>query len=408
MSDQIKNMIIGLFVLAALGVIVFIILFLHPTTGDEGQVLYVRFADIDKINIGTRVTFAGKPVGEVVDIRDIQEGRLGTSDNSGHLYIYELKLLIDSHLRIYSTDEISSHTSGLLGEKSVAIMPIALKPGEVAELVTANDILYAAETGSVEETMKNFKQVADKMDIALDGISATLDDIRTEELVQKIARTAQNLSDITAAINKPEELNAIVDNLEDFTATLASRLPSSWDTIDEALGSVNESAKDFRKAMGNADIIVADVKQGKGTLGHILVKDDLYLRLNAILNKGETVLDDINHYGVFYQNDKGWQRLRARRMNLLGKLSTPQEFRNYFNDEVDQINTSLSRVAVVLGKVEFCSTGCDCPMAEDQDFVKVFAELLRRVSMMEESLKMYNQQLMDSKIYETELTGGCQ
>ena len=93
--------------------------------------------------------------------------------------------------------------------------------------------------------------------------------------------------------------------------------------------------------------------------------------------------------------------MRARRANLMEKLQTPQEFRNYFNDELDQISTSLSRVSMVLDKVQFCECGnnlCDNP-----EYNKVFAELLRRFDTMEESLKMYNDQVREPEFRKTEL-----
>ena len=70
------------------------------------------------------------------------------------------------------------------------------------------------------------------------------------------------------------------------------------------------------------------------------------------MSKAETVLDDMSHYGLLYQNDKRWQRLRARRANLVTRLSEPQEFRNYFNDELNEINTSLSRLSHVIYETE--------------------------------------------------------
>lgn len=402
MVDQAKNVIIGMFVAAALAIIVFIILFLHPSTGDEGQVLYVRFADVDKINVGTRVTLAGKTIGEVVEIREVERGRDGPSDEYGHIYVYELKLLIDSHVKVYSTDQISARTSGLLGEKSVAILPIALKPGEVPRLVTKKDVLYAAEAGSVEDTMKEFKEVADKFDVALDNISMTLEDLRREEVIKKVADTMQNLSEITAALNKPEELSSTVANFEEFTSLLATRLPESWDTIDEILTAFNSSAENVHKITSTANNIVFKMGKGEGSLGKIVVTDDLYLRLTALLNKGETVLNDMNHYGLMYHLDKGWQRMRARRINLMEKLCTPQEFRNYFNDEIDQITTSLSRVSMVLDKTTFCSPYC-YNLMDDCEFIKVFGELLRRVTSMEETLQLYNVEVVDIDVEKTEL-----
>ncbi|MFV0340776.1 MAG: MlaD family protein, partial [Parachlamydiaceae bacterium] len=182
MNDPIKNILIGLFVFAAGLLVVFVILFLHPTVGDDAQTLRVRFANIDKVSTGTRVTYGGKPVGEVVEIRDIeepQEARKAGKD--GFVYIYELVLKLDSKVNAYNTDQVSLRTSGLLGEKSVEITPQAAKPGQKPRLVT-EEIIYANETGSVEETLKEFKELSDKIEATLDSIKFAVDELNKRNI----------------------------------------------------------------------------------------------------------------------------------------------------------------------------------------------------------------------------------
>lgn len=400
MSDSIKNIIIGIFTLAALGIVIFILMFLHPKTGDEGEEVYVRFTDIDKVNIGTRVTYAGKPVGEVVEIRELPYGREGPKDENGHIYAYELKLLVDSGIKIYDTDEITLRTSGLLGERSVAIIPQAPKQGQEPILIS-NEILYAEQVGSVEETMAEFKEVADKIDVVMDHVSAILSEARKEELVKKISVTLTNVQDITTALNKPDEWASTVDNLQDFSSTLAKRLPDTWDKVDNSLDELNTAAINTRDMMGTANKVVVNVSRGRGSAGKVLVDDDLYLRLVSLLNKGETVMDDINQYGILFHLDKGWQRMRARQRNLLARLASPQQFRNYFNNELNRVTTSLERVETTLDQLR--AYNAQCPLNQSPEYKKVFAELLRRVSALEDELKMYDQQLMEPAIYQTEL-----
>lgn len=401
MSDQLKNLIIGLFVAAAFVILVFILLFLHPSTGDEGEVLYVRFPDIDKVNVGTRVTFAGKAVGEIAEIVALENARDGYKDKSGHVYPYQLKLLIDSDVKVYDTDQFSLRTSGLLGERSVAIIPYAPQPGQKPKLLTRDDVIYAQETSSVEETMMEFKDVANKVELALDQVSAILDDVRKEELVHKISMTAKNLSEITEALNQPDQLSAIINNVQEFTAELSQRLPPSWDKLDESLDELKVTMANARDISITAKNVVNKIGRGEGTLGRILVKEDLYLELKAILGKVNTLSNDVNHYGLLFHLDKGWQRTRARRANLMQRLSTPQEFRNYFNDEMDQVSNSLSRVSMALDRIHFCEP--ECALYEDQEFVKVYAELLRRMETMEDSIKMYNEQVMEPQCNSMEL-----
>ena len=369
MSEQAKNALLGVFILSAFAVVVFIFLFLHPSLGDKGQLIRVRFTDIDKINVGTRVTFAGKSIGEVDKIIELEDIRQGRTEYKGDVYVYELVLLVDSGLKIYNTDSISARTSGLLGEKSISIDPQPPKPGQELRIVN-KEILYAGQVGSVEDTFKEFKEVADKFDVALDSFTDTLHEIREKKIWDNIATTVENLSEISTKFNE------------------------SWPEVDTAIANFSATSVNIKEISDN-------VREGKGTIGRLISKDDMYLRATSLLSKGETVMDDVNHYGIFFHHDKRWQRLRARRMNLMQKLSSPQEFRNYFNDEIDQVSTSLSRVSMLLDKTsEFPM----CPFIMDNnEFHKVFAELLRRVETLQESLKMYNTQLMECEVQQTEL-----
>jgi phospholipid/cholesterol/gamma-HCH transport system substrate-binding protein len=446
MQDRTKNILIGLFALVAFGIIIFVLLFLHPTTGDEGQTVVVRFANIDKVSVGTRVTFGGRPVGEVVDIQELSEGDTRVSTHKGKVYIWQLTLKVDSHVPLYQSDEISLKTSGLLGEKSVAITPMPIQAGELLEYVS-NRPLYANESGSIDDTVKDVQNLTatfsrtldaayellndfNKRDLwapmdrtlknvdeittalnepedwnkalkdgstALSSLREGLDQLKEDETWQHISATAKQIDSISNAINKPEELSKAVDNL----CVLTERINDSWSRIDGAIDTIAQAATSLKNFSATSDEIIVNVSKGQGSIGQLFVKDEFYLQLASLLSKAETTLDDINHYGLLFHLDKGWQRLRARRANLLQTLSTPQQFRNYFNDEIDQISTSLSRVYLVLRKIE-AVPGC-FRLDEDPEFAKVFAELLRRTGELEDNLQMYNQQTVDAITERTEL-----
>jgi len=390
MVDQMKNLLIGLFVVAAIAVVIFTFTFLHPYIGDEGTTLRVRFTDIDKISVGTRVALAGKPIGEVVKIQEVKEALKKRVGRNGNIYSYELVLKIDSSINVFNTDEISLRTSGLLGERSILITPHPPLPDQKLRIVN-DEIIYAEEAASVEETFKDLSGVADKFDLALDAITEAFNTLRDEKLWENLGAIAENMKDITTSLNEPNQWSELLANIHD----VSHRAKNSWNTVDESLDHIAST-------FANTSDVMEKVSQGEGSFGKMLVKDDLYLKTSSILSKAETTMDDVNHYGLLFHLDKGWQRLRARRMNLLQKLKTPQEFRNFFNDEVDQISTALSRVSMVLEKSKFCSPQypgiMNCP-----EYIKVYGELLRRVEGLEEALQMYNQQIVDTEVKKTEL-----
>lgn len=396
MADQVKNLMIGLFVTAAAGIIIFILMFLHPKIGDEARIIHVRFSDIDKITIGTRVTYAGRPVGEVVDIQEIEEGRSGKTDEGGHVYIYDLTLNVDSSVKVFNTDEVGQRTSGLLGEKNIDITPIAPQPGQELIEIDGN-IIYAKQAGTVEETFKEFKEAADKLEAALSSATDILDRIRNNKVVEKITAVVDHIEEITAALDKPDELAEIILNVQKFSKSING----SWVNVDKFIKDIDDAALSITATMGDGRGLFEKINRGEGSFGKLFSNDDFYLRTSSIMSKLETIFDDVNHYGLLFHSDKGWQRLRARRLNLLQKLSSPQEFRNYFNDEINQISTSLSRVYMVLNAVE--TSSCCGDVMQDKEFTKVFADLMRRVTMLEEEVRMYNTQVVEAQIHSTEL-----
>lgn len=378
MPDQVKNMLIGIFVVAACAIVIFLLMFLHPSVGDQGRLLRVRFADIDKITIGTRVNFAGKPVGEVIEVRELPDVETERKPINGIIYAYELTLRVDTGVNIFNTDEVSSRTSGLLGEKSVAITPGVPEPEEKIYLIN-DEVIYATETGTVEDTLKDLKNLAGKLEKGMDLINDALTTMEKDKLWDNLSGTVKNINDITLALNKPDLISKSIANVHQFTDDVVHK---TWPKVDQSVDNVK-------------DITVA-IKQGKGTVGKLIEHDDLYLRVSSLLSKADTTMNDINHYGVLFQMDKQWQRLRARRMNMLARLSTPQEFRNYFNDELDQINTSLSRVSMALSKYDVAPAYSCCNLLEDRQYSRVFSELLQRINTLEEEVKMYNEQVVDT------------
>lgn len=385
MINQGKNITIGLFVLAALSILVFILLYLHPSAGDNAQIIHVRFNNIDKVSVGTRVTLGGKPVGEVTEIEEVPQAREEQQVlHSGPIFIYKLTLALDSHVKVYKSDTFSVRTSGLLGERSIEITPGAPLDEKPLELINSNDLIFSEAAGSIEETMKELGVLSKKVEITIDYVNDQLLEIKQRKLWENISKTAKNLQEITAALDEPELLKESIKNFHTVSA-------NAIEVSKNAITVFNNAATVSTDVLAITD----KIKKGEGTIGRLLGRDDLYLMVTSVLSKANTLMDDINHYGLLFNNDKKWQRVRARRINLLNTLSTPQEFRNFFEDEVNQITTSLSRVSMVLNE-----TTLQCGPQQvftDREFEQVFSELLHRVKSLEENLNLYDQQVVEMR-----------
>jgi phospholipid/cholesterol/gamma-HCH transport system substrate-binding protein len=393
MSNQIKNLLIGLFLVGGIALFVGFIFFLRPSVGDEKQILYVRFSDINKINVGTRVLFAGKAIGEVTEVNEIFHAReTQPSDTLGRLYFYQLTLKIDSNVKVFNTDEIQIQTSGLLGEKSISIVPRSPPKGFIPERITEKTPFYAESIDPIENTFSQLSDISHKIEETVDLIKEWLKN-NSENLSHAVSSFGSAMDQIeiaTKAVNDEALIHQIKLGATSFTA--------SMDKIDAALAQMEEDdvftnigviASNFNSSSSSIKQITQTISEGKGTIGKLIESDDFYLRINGVMSKIDTLMNDMNHYGILFHLNKGWQRQRTKRINILNALETPDSFRTYFQTEVDEINTAMSRISLLIQKAESTTEAekiLDTPM-----FKKDFAELLRQVNELSDNLRLYNE-----------------
>jgi phospholipid/cholesterol/gamma-HCH transport system substrate-binding protein len=395
MLNYMKNMLIGLFVVIACGLFVGIILFLEPSVGDGKETLIVRFSNINGISVGTRVMFAGKPIGEVVKIEQIPHAREQPTDEIGQVYFYQLILHVDSSVHVYNTDEITVQTSGLLGEKSIAIIPKAPPKGVKPKLITSKTPVYAESVDSLESAMNEVSQLTDKMEETLDKIIGWIDQngfelgMAVRSFDDTMTQASIMLSDINqlGVIENANKSILQFDNLMQDASYLAEQ------AIDgRVVPNLSETLDNLKYASRDFDKIVHQIASGQGSIGKLVFDDNTYLQVNAILSKVNTLMNDVNHYGVFFNLNKQWQRSREKRATMLTALNSADKFKTYFTEEVDSINTSMSRLSMLIEKAQNDGDVKDSPL-----FKKDFKELLERTKTLLDNLKLYNEQLEDAK-----------
>lgn len=318
MPEASKNIAIGSLVALALGLILWVLLFLHPSFGDGNFRLHVRFSDIEKINIGTRVTYAGRAVGQVVQITQVPEEERTASVNPEAIYIYDLTLAIDSHIPLYDSDEITVGTSGLMGERFISVIPRRPK-NHKATPIAFNEVIYSTK--------------------------------------------APSMDDAFAQVGKVTE-------------------------------SIASAARQFEQTMAQAHELIAKVAEGEGSLGKLLVSNDFYFKTSGLIGKLDVLMNDVNHYGVLFHLDKGWQRDRRRRIEELAALQNPKQFRSFINEEMYKITMAISRLSMALDKAQN-EAADDTPLVANADFARTFNDLLGQVQDLQGTLKTYSIELAD-------------
>jgi phospholipid/cholesterol/gamma-HCH transport system substrate-binding protein len=397
MGEQTKNMFIGLFVIATCAVIIWLILFLKPSVGDGKETVYVRFSNINQINVGTRVLFAGKAVGEVVEIQDIYDARQKPlSDVLGEIYYYQLVLKIDSSVKVYDTDTVTVQTSGLLGEKSIAIVPKIPPKGVIPQLVS-NQPIYAQSVDPIEHAFTELSNLSQEMKKTFNFASSWIqkNGPALGDTVRSFGATMEEIKITVNNINQKKLVDDIQTSITQFTAT-ALAIENSVKELQasQAFANAGIMIDNLKTASKNVNVITTNIVEGKGSIGRLLTGDDFYLHLSGVLSKADTMMNDINHYGILFHLNKGWQRQRAKQISVLHALNTPKDFKSYFETEVSEINTAMSRISMLIEKAE--KSPAKEEIMNNPAFRKDFKELLQQAHSLSNNLRMYNEQLTES------------
>lgn len=348
-------MLTGVFVIAACCLVVAIILFLEPEVGDGKKTLNVRFSNISKIYVGTRVVYAGRPVGEVIAIHQNPQARQEKTDNLGRLYFYDLTLKVDSSVDVFNYDLICIQTAGLLGDKSIAIVPRPAPRGQTP-LKVNDTILYADALDPLENAFNEMSVVSQQMQ------------------------------------NTLNEVNIWMQNFSYDTGKALQNFGSSMNKIDIALEKLDKSQffETTSDCMKNLASITTKLSSGEGSLGKFLDQEGMFYRLEALLAKADTLVEDINHYGLLFHTNRGWQRLRTQRMNQIADAKSPKAIASVLSNELSEINNSMSRLETLASTLENDSK-------EKEKFAKVFVELQDRTKALLENIRNLTANITEEK-----------
>jgi len=228
---------VGVFVVA--GVLLFAVgLFLignrRMLFNDTFEV-YGEFANISGLQDGAKVRVAGMDAGEVTNIH--------VPPNPSAKFRVKLRIREDLHPLIRLDSVASIQTDGLVGNKFVQVEAGT----DQAQLAPSNGTIQSREPFDFAEMLQRMSQT-------LDLVTSTILEVRS---------------------NVDDALQAVTD------------------TATEAQGLINDFGKDAREilaaahqASDNVNLIIADVRQGKGTIGKLITDDALFTSLKGIAEDG--------------------------------------------------------------------------------------------------------------------------
>ena len=203
-----------------------------------------------------------------IKVAGISAGRIKSielADNNALITFEVLK-----KISIPKNSKLRIKTVGFLGDKYLEIVI-----GDSTEELEENSFISSNEGAGLENLIKDAGTVLKDVKVIVASMKESLAPEGEEPPMKQILA---DVKDSTAALKRivtsnEEKLNELIENMNNFSKDIAYQMDedekgSSMEKIKAILGNAD-------KMMGDLQKLVADVKAGKGTVGKLLVEEDI-------------------------------------------------------------------------------------------------------------------------------------
>ena len=271
------------------------------------KTLYVQYDNIEGLGNSAVVTINGLQIGKISDIK---------IDNTTGKLTVEMQINADFPISKSSIAEIYSPSP--IGGKQIAILP---NLADKTETVSGDFLKAGSKAGMLDALSGQIAPIKDKIEILLDNanvmlknVNQVLDEKTKANLKESIENLKSTLAEFSAASKNVNSL--LVDNKEKINGTMTNlnKTSANFSKISDSLAQIKigKTVKNLEKTLAKVDLIMADLQNGKGTMGKLLKDEALYNNFSKTTKELELLLQDVRLNPTRYVN-----------VSLFGKKNKP-------------------------------------------------------------------------------------
>ena len=273
---------------------------------DNSNKLFVVYENVAGLAPSAPVTLNGLTIGKVNSISINPDGKL----------LVELHITTDFPISKSSIAEI--YDSGLVGGRQIAIKPNLLDKN----YTVSGDYLKASSklgltdalAQQLEPLQAKIQELLENADVLFTNVNDVLDTQTRQNLKSSIASLNATLSEFSVASKNVNEL--LAENKSKLNNTLKNvdKVSGNFATISDSLAKANlgQTVKNLEKTLAKVDKIMADLEQGKGTMGKLIKDETMYTNFAKTSKELELLLQDVRLNPTRYVN-----------VSLFGKKNKP-------------------------------------------------------------------------------------
>ena len=299
------------------GILLFLIgfNFLNGTSLFKSENSYFAVYDnVEGLQVGTKVTISGLAVGKVAQIDFLPN----TS-----------KILVSFTLRndiSFSKNSVAElYEAGLIGGKSIAILPVYDNASKLKDGDTLQASIKPGLTDVVNQQIAPLQQKLESVlvnaDALFTGVNQVLNQEGRENLsvtLNDLSKTVKNINAVAGSLNQvltkqDKNLNTTLNNL----ATISDNMNQLSDSL--AQSNIKQSIDNFETTLIKLNGLLANLEEGKGSMGKLLKDEQLYNNIESSTKEIELLIKDLKehpkryvHFSLFGKKEEPYQDKKNR------------------------------------------------------------------------------------------------
>ena len=257
---------VGLLALATMATVVY--MSIKVTSNQSGFGNYIAYRTIVRDASGI---FPKTPI----KVAGINAGRIKKIELADNNALITFEVL--ERVMISKNSKLRIKTVGFLGDKYLEIYV-----GDSTERLPQMSFITAEEAGGMENLVKDAGEVLKDVKVVVRSIKDTLAPKGQTPPIKKILGDVEELVSNTKTATESlkrmmtgneEKINKLVANMEKFSEDLSYQVDRG--NPDSAIADVREILANAKKLTGDLKDLMANVKAGKGTVGKLLVEENI-------------------------------------------------------------------------------------------------------------------------------------
>ncbi|WGD34469.1 MlaD family protein [Olleya sp. YS] len=294
-------------ILVILGIIFFIFGFSYLKGNnifDSNNTYYTEF-DYNALSISAPVSIKGNTVGKVKEIKyDFESGKT------------RVAFSVDNKLEFSKNSTIRLFQTGLMGGNALAIIPA--NDNQIAQ--DGDFIQSEIKQGLVNSLTNDFSQLSTNLDGTLKTVDTLMGNLNTLVADQSETGLKNTLAELNSTLKSYKGLaysiNDLVKKNDDNITTMVdnfNQTSSNLNSMTEKLDKVDiyKTVANLEATLNNVNSLLANVKNGEGSLGKLMTDDQLYSNLEGAALQMEQLLEDMKlnpkryvHFSLFGKKAK--------------------------------------------------------------------------------------------------------